>query len=255
MTKPGCLNRVVFFVLLVVAFGFSSFFWFRIFVRGSSIPAPNLIGRSLTEARAMASDAGLVLEVDNSRDRNSDTVPLGAVVWQNRAGGSHVKRGTRLIAGQSLGPLVIRVPDLTGQSPRTALLRFSQRNLRLGNLSYVPRETAGIVSADPPVDTVVPGQTAVSLLVGFATPPAAYVMPDLIDRSFEEVRPSLEATGLRVSNVRYEAYPGIQDGVIIRQYPLGGFPVTSRDPITLVVTRQEDQSIIQQPGPEEVPTQ
>lgn len=251
MAKRGCVDTLFFTFLLIAAFGTSSFFWFRLFVRGRSIPAPALVGRTLAAARATASDAGIILEVDNSKDRNAENVPVGAVVWQNRSAGSYVKRGTRIIVGQSLGPLVLRVPDLRGQSARTALLRFSQRNLKLGNVAYVPGNgRPGIVSENPPVGTIVPGQTPVSLLVSYAPPAPAYVMPDVIDRPVTEIMPLFESRGLRVSNVRYEAYPGLGDGVIIRQYPLNGAPVSAGDAITLVVTRQEQIDIIQQSSEE-----
>ena len=247
MKKRGCLDTLFFTFLLIVAFGFSSFFWFRLFVRGRSIPAPALIGKTLVDARAMASDAGLILDVDPRKDRNAENVPVGAVVWQNRSGGSYVKRGTRIIVGQSLGPLVLRVPDIKGQSARTALLRFSQRNLKLGNVAYVPDYgRPGIVAEDPPSGTIVQGQTPVSLLVAYTVPAAAYVMPDVIDRPYAEVRAVFASRDLKVSNVRYEAYPGLRDGVIIRQFPLGGAPVSATDAITLVVTKQEETSIIQQ---------
>ena len=52
----------------------------------------------------------------------------------------------------------------------------------------------------------------------------------------------------RVGTVKFEAYPGIRDGIIIRQYPLRGAPVTARDPISLVVSKQEETSIIEQPS-------
>ena len=42
--------------------------------------------------------------------------------------------------------------------------------------------------------------------------------------------------------MKFEAYPGIADGTIIRQYPLRGAPVSSRDPISVVVSRQEETS-------------
>jgi len=103
------------------------------------------------------------------------------------------------------------------------------------------------VAADPPAGTVVQAQTPVSLLVGVQPPPQSYVMPDLIDQALDLVRPALEAHGLIVSTVKYEAYPGIRDGIIIRQYPLRGAPVSSRDPITVVVTRQETTAIVEQP--------
>jgi len=240
MKIRSCLLNLLFLSFLVAAFGLSSYFWFSFFVRGKSVQTPNLIGRSLASARGVASDRGLILVLDNANDRNSDGVPIGAVVWQNRAAGALVKRGTRLFVGQSLGPLVLSVPDLTGQSPRTALLRFSQRNLKLGNLAYFDHPTtAGIVAEDPPRGTVVSGQTPISLLVGFTRPGPTYVMPDLIDQPLLEVRPTLEIRNLTISNVKFERYPGIADGIIIRQYPIPGYPVSSRDPITVVVSKQD----------------
>jgi len=49
--------------------------------------------------------------------------------------------------------------------------------------------------------------------------------------------------------VKFESYPGLPDGVIIRQYPLRGSPVSARDAITVVVTRQEQGGIIEQTAP------
>lgn len=244
--KRGCFENAVFLVLLLLAFGGSSYFWFTFFVKGRSLPTPNLIGRSVAEARAICSDLGINLVVDEAHRRNSDKVPVDHVVWQNRMPGatSFVKRGTTLRVELSAGPLVLRVPDLQGQSQGTSVLRIEQQNLKLGSLTYVDTTTsAGVLAADPPKETVVQAQTPVSLLIAVPPPPLSYVMPDLIDKPLDQVRPRLEARGLQVATVKYEAYPGIPDGIIIRQYPLRGAPVSSRDPISVVVSRQEESVI------------
>ena len=75
------------------------------------------------------------------------------------------------------------------------------------------------------------------------------LLQDSIDRPLDKVRPYLEAHGLVVSTVKFEAYPGIADGIIIRQFPLRGAPVSARDPITIVVSRQEESAIVEQPPP------
>lgn len=245
--KRGCLNSIVYAGILAVAFAASTYFWFSFFIRGKSVQAPNLMGRSIPQAKAIASDLGLLLVVDNTKDRNAEKIPVGFVAWQNRSEGSLLKRGSRIHVGQSLGPLVLSVPDLSGQSTRTAMLRFTQRNLKLGNLSYIDHPgSSGIVAEDPPPGTIVDAQTAVSLLVGFPRAPVSYVMPDLIDRPLDHVRPLLESRNLVVSNVKFEAYPGIRDGIIIRQFPLQGAPVREHDAITLVVSKQEESTIIGQ---------
>ena len=240
--KRGCLGTIVYSLLLVGLFGTSTYFWFTYFVKGRSLPTPNLVGRSVADARAIAADLGVDLEVDAERRRNSDRVPVGHIVWQNRQPGatSFIKRGSAIRVELSAGPLVLRVPDLDRESAGTGTLRLGQLNLKVGSLTYVPADVTGILAADPPKDTVVAPQSAVSLLVGVAPAPRPYVMPDLIDHRLDQVRPVLESRGLNVATERYEAYPGLADGIIIRQYPLRGSPVSTRDPISVVVSRQEE---------------
>ncbi len=247
--KSGCLGNIIFAAVVVLAFGFSTYVWFAFFVRGKSVSTPNLIGKSVTDAKAICSDLGIVLDVDAQHRRNSDRIAAGNIAWQNRTPGttSLIKRGTRIKVELSSGPLVLRVPDFAGERAGTAVLRLGQQNLKPGNMSYVDALQQGVLAADPPKNTVVSAQTPVSLLVGAAPPPPPFVMPDLIDHPLDQVRPYLESHGLIVSTVKFEAYPGIRDGIIIRQFPLRGAPVSARDPITVVVSRQEATAIVEQP--------
>lgn len=253
--KRGCLANILFIAVLFVVFGASTYFWFNFFVRGKSLPTPNLIGKSAPDALAICGDLGVTLNIDPKARRNSDKVPAGFIVWQNRDPGNTnlIKRGTAIRAELSAGPLVIRVPDLDGTSAGTAVLRLGQQNLKLGNLTYADAATTtnGIVAADPPKGTVVGAQTPVSLLVSVPPSPAGYVMPDLIDHSLDEIRPYIEGHGLKIATVKFETYPGIRDGIIIRQFPLRGAPVSAREAISLVVSKQEE-GIIEQP---QAPTQ
>jgi len=247
--KSGCLANIVFAVVVVFAFGLSTYVWFNIFVRGKTVSTPNLIGKPSADAKAICSDLGLNLVVDPQHRRNSDKIAAGDVAWQNPTPGTTnlIKRGATIRVELSSGPLVLRVPDFGGTRAGTAVLRLGQENLRPGSISYVDAPTEGVLAADPPKDTVVGAQTPVSLLVGVAPPPTQYVMPDIIDQPLDQVRPFLESHGLVVSTVKFEAYPGIRDGIIIRQFPLRGAPVSARDPITVVVSRQEETAIVEQP--------
>lgn len=248
--KHGFLANALFTLVAVACFGLSTYFSFNFFVKGKSLPTPNLIGKSLADARAICSDIGIALVVGENK-RNSDKVAAGNVVWQNRSpgGANFIKRGTTIKVELSSGPLVLSIPDLHGQRPGTAMLRLGQQNLKLGAVSYFDSTgTPGAAATDPPEGTIVAAQTPVALLVAVPQTPPAFVMPDLIDRTLDSVRPYFEANRLPVSSVRFESYPGIPDGVIIRQYPLRGAPVTSHDAITVVVSKQDQASIIEQTG-------
>ena len=248
MKRRGCFAQILFVSVLALAFGASGYFWFKYFVRGRSVSTPNLIGRPLDAAAAAASDIGIAVDVDSTRDRHSNSVPPDAVVWQNRAPGTLVKRGARIIVGRSLGPQIITVPELTGESARTAQLRFAQRNLALGAVSHLElRGSEGVVAADPPTGTVVPAQTPVSLLVALPSSPVRWVMPDLVDRHLDRIRPGLESRGMTLGNVRFESYPGIADGTVIRQFPSPGSPVAQGDAVTLVVARNTTSVPVEDP--------
>jgi beta-lactam-binding protein with PASTA domain len=240
--RRGCFDNLLFAAILFVVFGTSTYFWFTFFVKGRSLPTPNLIGRNIADARRMTQDLGIELQVDDAHRRNSDRVPVGNIVWQNRTPGptSFIKRGSTIRVELSAGPLVLRVPDVDGATAGTGMLRLGQQNLKLGGLSYVGTDVGGVMASDPPKGTVVAPQSNVALLVGVPPMPPQFVMPDLIDRPLELVRPALESRGLQVATVKYEAYPGIADGIIIRQYPLRGAPVSRRDPISVVVSRAEE---------------
>src|SRR5260221_953285 len=245
--KRGCLSNFLFALLVFVLFGVSSYVSFNLFIRGRSVSTPNLVGKSVSDARALCADLGVELTIDTGR-RNSDKVPAGSVVWQNKNPGTTnlIKRGAAIRVELSAGPLVLRVPELNGQSPRTALLRLGQQNLKLGNLTCVDGPVQGILAEEPPQSTVVAAQTAVALLVGAPPQAPEDVMPDLTDHPLHQVRPVLDARGLKVSTVKYEAYPGIADGTIIRQFPLHGSPVSARDAITVVVSKSDQNGIVQQ---------
>ena len=51
-------------------------------------------------------------------------------------------------------------------------------------------------------------------------------MPDLVYRDYEQVRPYFEQLGFRFGSVKFERYEGVAAGVILRQFPLPGHPLT-----------------------------
>ena len=57
----------------------------------------------------------------------------------------------------------------------------------------------------------------------------------------EAVRAYFERRGFQMGGVKPEAYEGLSPGVILRQYPLAGHPVTRSDVISLVVSISADE--------------
>jgi len=151
-----------------------------------------------------------------------------------------VKAGQDLRVFLSLGPEIVRTPDLAGLTPRTAALALARQGLAEGVVSSVRMPgPPGVVAQG-----VVPGASAepdapVDVLVNRGAGDILYVMPDLIGRDFERVRLAFEARGFRLGGVKAQTYEGAAAGTILRQFPLAGAPVGLRDTLSFVVASPE----------------
>lgn len=64
-----------------------------------------------------------------------------------------------------------------------------------------------------------------------------FVMPDLIQKHGESVRKALNQMGFRVSTTGQVYYPGLDSGIIIRQFPPRGYPVQKMTLINIEVSK------------------
>ncbi|MGE0461457.1 MAG: PASTA domain-containing protein [Vicinamibacterales bacterium] len=208
----------------------------RVAVRARDVAVPNLVGRDLNDATAVAANLDLQLTVDETR-RPDLKVPAGYVLGQEPPAGSLSRRQRSVRVWLSAGPRIARAPALVGESQRAAEIRIVQEGLQ-------PGPVAEIRSALYPPDVVVaqdpqPGvETAeVRLLVNRGEDRASYVMPDLIGVNGERAADVLRGHGFRVSITAQSVATGLPPGVVTRQAPAGGYQVHPGDAIALEVSR------------------
>ena len=236
----GVLARILYALLLAGILGAAAWISFSRFVLGKAEEVPDLTGRSVDEATALAAERGLRVVVDPSQEGFDEEIPAHRVRGQSPAAGMAVKAGQDLRVFLSLGPRVIQTPDLAGLTARTAALALAREGLVEGAVSAVRMPgPQGVVAQG-----VVPGartepETPVDILVNRGAPDVLYVMPDLIGRDFERVRLAFEARGFRLGGVKAQPYEGAAAGTILRQYPLAGAPVGLRDTLSFVVASPE----------------
>lgn len=233
----GVLGRVFYALVLLAVLGTASWISFSRFVQGKSATLPDLGGKTLEEAQSLAGEVGLTVEADATKAEFDDRIPAHQVRGQSPNPGTAVKAGQVVRVFLSLGPRTIRVPDLTGQSPRTAVIALRKEGLEPGAQSSV-RSAAGVngvLGQGVLPGTVAAPATRVDVLVNRGPADVAWVMPDLIGRDFEKARLAFEVRGFRMGGVRKQAYEGAAAGTILRQFPLAGYPVTLRDTLSFVV--------------------
>jgi beta-lactam-binding protein with PASTA domain len=234
--------------VVVLTFGLAAYVSFSLFVRSGLTTVPQLRGLPRAEAANRLADQGLRLRGTENPSRYDDEVPAGRVVQQDPDPRTPVKRGSTVEVVISRGPQRVEVPKLADKGLPAAQAALSGAGLALGRTlgAFAVDKTEGsVLGSDPgPGEEVAPA-TPVHLLLAMTPQRERFIMPDLVYRDYERVRPYLEQRGLGFGSVRFERYEGVAAGVILRQFPLPGHPVTRQDAISLVVATAESL-----PGPQ-----
>jgi len=236
------LFRLLYGTLLVSVFVGAVWFGFRRAIVGRSVTVPELTGKTPEEASRAARAVGLQLEEQGGRARYDERVPRGRVLLQQPEAGSLAKPAQAVRIVLSLGARELRVPELAGLAPRAAALKLSRESLELGPVSWYrdPSAPQGIVAQDPDPETPAAKGEAVRVLTSRGAPEARIVMPDFVGKDAQAARERLEKFGFRVGSARFEAYDGVRPNTVLKQFPPAGYPLSSREVVSLTVSRSAD---------------
>ncbi len=110
---------------------------------------PNWVGGTITQARADASQRGLLVD---QQTQNSDRIPVDEVISTNPAAGSAVSRGDTITVVVSAGTETVSVPRLVGQTSAQAQATLNGVGLQLGNVNqeYSADQPEGAVTRSVP---------------------------------------------------------------------------------------------------------
>jgi beta-lactam-binding protein with PASTA domain len=253
--------------MLVVAL-LSAFITMRLAIHGREVKVPNLTGLTLADASKQTRSLGLRLNLEN-RFYSPNTLP-GHILAQYPAPGSTVRRQWAVRVTESLGAQQVAIPDLLGQSERTASINIRRLGLELGAIARVsaPGE-AGIVIAQTPLPNAAGvDRPRVSLLLSEpeeAESPQAFVMPSLAGLTLAGAAARAAAAGLHIvsaEDLNLPAPPSTATaapagtittgssspatasaprttttvGTVIAQSPAAGRRVTTGDPVHITLT-------------------
>ena len=222
-----------------ILFFLSALLTSRIILQGDIVSIPDLVGKTLREARRDLSLKKLILIEDGSRP--SDSYEKGRVIFQAPEAGSKVRVNKVVKIVVSEGSELTEIPQLVGKSLEFSTQMLVERGLIRGKLSQIhtPRYAAGRVIAQDPLSSPekIKKATPVNLLVSQGEEEEKFVMPDLLGLRAQAVIAKLKAMDFKVGNVRYAYYPGYEAGVVIKQFPLQGYRIQRRNLINLEVSK------------------
>ena len=186
--------------MLVVAL-LSAFITMRLAIHGREVKVPNLAGLTLSEASKQTRSLGLILHLENRF--YSPNTPPGHVLAQSPAPGVTVRRQWAVRVTESLGAQQVAIPDVLGQSERTASINIRRLGLELGAVAHIgaPGEPGVVIAQTPAPNAAGVDRPRVSLLLSEpqeAESPQAFLMPSLTGLTLAGAAARAYAAGLRI---------------------------------------------------------
>jgi beta-lactam-binding protein with PASTA domain len=186
--------------MLVVAL-LSAFITMRLAIHGREVKVPNLTGLTLADASKQARSRGLILHLENRF--YSPNTPPGHVLAQSPAPGVTVRRQWAVRVTESLGAQHVAIPDVLGQSERTASINIRRLGLELGAVAHIaaPGPPGVVIAQTPAPNAVGVDRPRVSLLLSEpaqAESPDAFLMPSLAGLTLAGAAARVYGAGLRI---------------------------------------------------------
>ena len=247
--------------MLVVAL-LSAFITMRLAIHGREVKIPNLTGLTLAEASKQTRALGLRVTLEN-RFYSPDTPP-GHILAQSPGAGATVRRQWAVRVTESLGAQQVAIPDLLGQSERTASINIRRLGLELGAVAHIaaPGEPGVVISQTPLPNAAGVDRPRVSLLLSEpaeAESPEAFVMPSLTGLTLAGAAARAAAAGLHIVSAEDLNLPSATTtttatptenaaapadaptqasavGTVVAQSPLAGHRVVKGDPVHITLT-------------------
>jgi eukaryotic-like serine/threonine-protein kinase len=239
--KKFFLHYLKIFGLLVVyflIFVYSVFFTMKVLIKGEELSAPDFVGKSFTEAENIAIKNRVYLKkIEGIYDKS---LGVNTIITQVPSPGVRIKEKSIIKVFLPSEVVSVVVPNLAGLS-----LSDCERLLRENDL--IKRYISYMDSAEVPVDVVigqsypsgaqVPRGTEVDLLASRGSREQSYIMPDLIGKKADEVQIAFDRFGLKIAIPALISYPGVGPGIVLKQYPLSGFPINTKARINIEVSK------------------
>jgi beta-lactam-binding protein with PASTA domain len=224
------LRIAVFLVSFAVVGSLAGYVTFRVLGRDLTVEVPDLVGRSLEEARMSLESKGLTLAVQG--EEYDLGTPAGHVLSQDVAPGTAVRGEGEVKVVLSKGPEVRLIPSVIGKTLEEAKKRFLAQGIEIKKVITVHSDTVprDKIIAQRPAPEEWTGEP-ITLLASAGARRATYYMPFFKGMSKEDATLLAAELGLEA-----KVEGGPFGTTISRQKPEPGVEVHRGDTVELEAT-------------------
>jgi len=238
LNNPLAKKILISFASIIAIIILFNFILMPLYVSGSEIVVPNVVGLTEEEAFQTLLDADFNPSIADTSFGVS--LPPGRVFLQKPESRKLVKEGRTVFLFISGGDQIISVPLLKGKSIRDARLSLERIGLKLGAIEEM--------ASTHPKDMVFDQQFAegtgirkgqsVGISVSIGKGEGEIIVPDLIGKSLSEASRILADSLLSVGKINYQISSTLLPNTVLDQYPAPGNKLNSGNTVDLFITKE-----------------
>ncbi len=229
----------------------------RQFLEPPAVIVPNVVGKTLSEAAQLLSEARLTPRPVEGSDQAKIR---GVILTQNPAAGASIteQRVVEITVNQ---PRALLMPSLAGKTLAEAQIALKEAKLNVGRIARVPAPEGTardyILGQNPaPQTEVVRGQSVTLLASGPRAPEGKTFIPALNGLNTEDAKTVIKLAGLRLVEIKTQI-SDLPYGTVLSQSPSADtiIELESDATLTVAVAGNAAKPIIPQPvRPKPIPT-
>ncbi len=226
-------------LIILLLLGSMAFLYnmYRGFTGVPVVEVPDLVGRTVTSARSLASQSGLEVNVQN--EIYDHEIDEGSIISQNPASGIHVRQSRVIQLIVSKGPELIEMPEIKGMSLREAEVFLANQGLNIGEkeIKYDPDlEENMVVGQEPAVGDDINTGESIKLVISGGPRPEMVLMPDIIGLNQEEAEEKVNNNNLSLGEITTRESRRYLAGQIIETQYQPGSEIPKGSSIDLTVS-------------------
>lgn len=221
---------------LVATFGF---LYLSDFFKVEDVEVPNFIGMNIEEAKDLAEEIGLRLNINSKYDSK---IPKDEIINQTTSAGMKVRKGFEVKVIVSEGSKLVKVPDIVYKNALDAERILRDQGLEPGEVkeefSEFPIGT--VIYQNPGAEYQVAEGSKVDYTVSKGPEVVTVNMPNLVGRTLEEAKALLEENNLQLGSVEEEYSNIYVRGYVMEQNIPANTSVAEGSVVNLLVSKGLD---------------
>lgn len=228
-----------------------------LFSKAETYPVPNLVGQVYEEIKDNSELLGRFTLIQG--DTVTDDADPGTIIDQDPKAEKEVGETVKeIIVTISGGPEIVHVPKLDEMEYTAACALLQQEGLKpVIPPQYANSETVEkghIISYTPLEGVALSPGAEVQMVVSLGPEDTPFLMPDLVDMTWELAEITISQHNLDGKGKRDEIYdPEVPKGKVISQYPLANTEVTEGTQVNLVISMGPDPATQEPPVVDDPP--